>query len=137
MGVSQSINKICFEDMKYAINNNYLIINTLPLNKQDCLIKNTIKADEETDILNNKLKTNISEIIIIYGENSQDDSVINKNNQLRSLGFINVYVYQGGLFEWLLLQDIYGFDLFETTSKKLDHLKYVGIRKFGTKLIEY
>ena len=41
-----------------------------------------------------------------------------------SLGFYNVYLYNGGLFEWLLLQDIYGFDEFPTTKKELDILKY-------------
>ena len=40
------------------------------------------------------------------------------------LGFINVYIYLGGLFEWLLLQDIYGRDLFKTTKNELDILKY-------------
>ena len=40
------------------------------------------------------------------------------------LGFKNIYVYPGGMFEWLLLQDIYGDDLFQTTSKIQDILKY-------------
>jgi hypothetical protein len=40
------------------------------------------------------------------------------------LGFENVYIYRGGMFEWLLLQDIYGFDEFQTTSKITDLLKY-------------
>ena len=41
-----------------------------------------------------------------------------------SLGFINVYMYSGGLFEWLLLQDIYGDEEFPTTKKDIDILKY-------------
>jgi hypothetical protein len=40
------------------------------------------------------------------------------------MGFVNVYLYPGGLFEWLLLQDIYGDDEFPTTIKELDILKY-------------
>jgi hypothetical protein len=40
------------------------------------------------------------------------------------LGFRNVCVYSGGMFEWLLLQDIYGATSFPTTSKELDILKY-------------
>ena len=32
--------------------------------------------------------------------------------------------YPGGVFEWLLLQDIYGNDNFPTTKKELDILKY-------------
>ena len=54
--------------------------------------------------------------IIIYGKNSIDITAENKYNQIKSLGFINVLLYSGGLFEWLLLQDIYGKDEFSTTT---------------------
>ena len=40
------------------------------------------------------------------------------------MGFKNVHIYTGGLFEWLLLQDIYGDKNFETTSYEINHLKY-------------
>ena len=40
-----------------------------------------------------------------------------------ALGFSQLYIYYGGLFEWLLLQDIYGND-FSTTTQNLDILKY-------------
>ena len=43
---------------------------------------------------------------------------------MRSIGFKNVFIYNGGLFEWLLLQDIYGEDNFPTTKHILDILKY-------------
>ena len=33
-------------------------------------------------------------------------------------------------FEWLLLQDVFGEDLFPTTSKELDILKFNSINKF-------
>ena len=49
---------------------------------------------------------------------------------------INVYVYPGGLFEWLLLQDIYGEDNFPTTLKELDILKYKPLSVFNTKCIK-
>jgi len=45
------------------------------------------------------------------------------------LGFLNIYVYLGGIFEWLLLQDIYGDEEFPTTSKIIDILKYSGQNK--------
>ena len=38
----------------------------------------------------------------------------------------------GGIFEWLLLQDIYGDDQFKTTSRELDILKYKPISTFKT-----
>ena len=47
-----------------------------------------------------------------------------------------VYLYLGGLFEWLLLQDIYGFDDFPTTSRQLDILKYKPGQKLNISYIE-
>jgi hypothetical protein len=52
------------------------------------------------------------------------------------LGFKNVRVYPGGMFEWLLLQDIYGAASFPTTSKETDILKYKPPkRNVGNKMI--
>jgi hypothetical protein len=131
MGNSQSINKINFESVQNIINNNitcgqFMIINTLENNNQNCLIKNTLSPEEEISALNNYLKNNKSINILIYGENCCDTKVIDKFNQLYKLGFINIYIYIGGLFEWLLLQDIYGDDEFPTTTKIIDILKYKG-----------
>ena len=56
--------------------------------------------------------------------NCNDESIYKKYNQLQDLGFENIGVYVGGMFEWLLLQDVYGEDLFPTTSKELDILKF-------------
>ena len=71
-----------------------------------------------------KTLTTSKTYIIIYGKNSNDNTINAKYNSLISLGFKNVYVYTGGLFEWLCLQDIYGSDSFPTTSKELDLLKF-------------
>ena len=129
MGQTQSINKLNFESVQNIINNNntkgaFIIISTLDINKQECLIKNTVDPYREVELLNLKENSNIN--ILIYGENCSDSKVINKYNQLYKLGFVNLYVYIGGLFEWLLLQDIYGEDEFPTTNKILDILKYKG-----------
>ena len=125
MGISSSVNKNNFEDMqKFINNNNILIINTLTLDLQACLIKNTINAEKETEYINTLLKSNLNKPIVIYGKNCNDDKVITKYKQLKELGFKNLSIYIGGLFEWVLLQDIYGDDLFPTTSKDLDILKY-------------
>jgi uncharacterized protein (DUF1919 family) len=94
--------------------------------KQDCLIQNSIHASKEEEILNNCLRNNKLIKIVIYGENCTDNKVIVKYNQLYKLGFVNLYVYIGGLFEWLLLQDIYGDEEFPTSSKIIDILKYKG-----------
>ena len=47
-----------------------------------------------------------------------------KYSKLVKIGVEQVYIYKGGLFEWMLLQDIYGEELFKTTSKIQDILKY-------------
>ena len=129
MGVNYSINKVNFEYVQNYCNfknDKLLLINTLDYSQQVCLIKNTITASQEEEILNSYLKKNKAIIILIYGENCSDNKVIEKYNQLYKLGFTNLYVYIGGLFEWLLLQDIYGDDEFPTTSKIYDILNYKG-----------
>ncbi len=125
MGNTTSIKKIGFEDMKYVIKNkkkNYVMINTLAITEQECLIPGTISVNDEEAFINRHLNKNIS--IIIYGKNANDDSIFKKYEQLLKLGFNSVFVYTGGIFEWLLLQDIYGKDEFPTTSEELDILKY-------------
>ena len=67
--------------------------------------------------------------------NSSDYSIFKKYEQLIKLGFYNVFVYTGGLFEWLLLQDIYGTEEFPTTAKQLDILKYKASQKLNIRLI--
>lgn len=125
MGNTNSVNKISFKQMQTIIQNkDYIIINTLSPDLQNCLIINTLNANQEVSIINNLIKTNKERIIIIYGKNCIDESLIKKYTQLINLGFKNINVYVGGLFEWLMLQDIYGSDLFPTTSIEKDFLKY-------------
>lgn len=137
MGNHSSVNKINFEDMQHAIKNKFIIINTLPTIEQDCLIKGTININNETDIINNYIKQGKTSVnVIIYGKNSTDVSTSKKYEQLISLGFINVYLYSGGLFEWLLLQDIYGDDNFPTTKKNIDILRYKSQKIFNMYMID-
>ena len=55
MGNINSIQKINFEDMQYAIQNNICIISTLPSSNQKCLIKNTISCENEETVMNRYL----------------------------------------------------------------------------------
>ncbi len=139
MGNTQSIKKINYEDMQTIIKNPeiYLIINTLLPDQQQCLIVNTTLANNEEIIINKFMKENKSIRIIIYGKNCNDENVNKKYQQLLSLGFYNIFVYFGGMFEWLLLQDIYGKDLFPTTKKELDLLKYKSNQLLNIGLLEY
>ena len=115
----------------------YLIINTLSHSDQQCLIINTTISTDEELIINKFLKENKNIRIIIYGKNCNDDSINKKYQQLYSLGFYNIYVYSGGMFEWLMLQDIFGKDLFPTTKKELDFLKYKSNQLLNIALLEY
>ena len=125
MGNTLGIKKVGFLDMQEIIKNkNYYIINTLSLHNQDCVIKNTINPSDEVKIINNFIKIDKNISIVLYGINCLDESVVKKYNQLLSLGFKNIYIYIGGLFEWLMLQDIYGIEQFPTTSSVSDILKY-------------
>ena len=141
MGNSQSSSiKINYEDVQYIIKNpeGHLLINTLSSTEQNCLIINTININTEENVINSLIKRGAKNIkIVIYGKNSNDEKIYNKYNQLTSLGFYNVYIYTGGLFEWLMLQDIYGEKDFPTTKKELDILKYKPNKVLNVPLLEY
>jgi hypothetical protein len=124
----KSRQNISFEDMQNAIkqHNKYTILNTLPSSSQDVLIKRTLPMHDEerfiNDIIDNYEMSKHN--IIIYGNNCNDNSVDTKYNQLHKLGFSSLYVYLGGMFEWTMLQDIYGKDEFPTDGYTLDILQY-------------
>ena len=120
-----SMNKVSFEDVQWFIKEKktFLLINTLKTNNQACLISGTLPSNQEESVINGQLK-NINMRIVIYGGNANDESISTKYQQLLKLGFTNIYIYPGGLFEWLCLQDIYGVTEFPTTSHQLDILKY-------------
>ena len=119
---------IGFEDMKISIRNTsqHIIINTLSSMDQSCLIYGTIPIEKEESIINEILnrghKDNFT--ILLYGRNSTDESVDKKRKQLVALGFNRVYIYAGGLFEWLLLQEIYSASEFPTTAECKDILRF-------------
>ncbi len=139
MGNEVSTKKVNFEDIQYLFKNNkpYLLINTLESNEQDILIKNTIPISKEEKIINDMIYKNNNIHIIVYDKNANAPNLMTKYTQLVNLGFVNVYIYPGGLFEWLCLQDIYGFDNFPTTKKDviIDILKFKGRSVFNTLLL--
>lgn len=127
MGNINSVQKVSFQELQEYIKTGMkdnILINTLPEKHQDCLINYTIKANEEVNIINNLLKNDKNKKIILYGKNHSDFTIYKKYNQLQTLGFKNIYIYVGGMFEWLCLQEIYGKELFKTTTQELDLLKY-------------
>jgi rhodanese-related sulfurtransferase len=134
MGNHSSITKkVNFEDIQEVIQKkrNCLLINTLDASEQTCLISKTIPISNEEKLINTYLRKNKSITIIIYDKNAHQTKLLKKYEQLMKLGFSNVYIYPGGLFEWLCLQDIYGKDNFPTTTDELDILKYKGQSLFN------
>ena len=114
---------IQFEQMQQYIKfQDYVVINTLKEDMQHCLIENTILAKNEVSAVEKALKE--SKPFVIYGMHYYDASLLRKYQQLKNLGVEFIYVYGGGMFEWLLLQDIYGKDQFPTNGRELDILKY-------------
>ena len=129
-----------FEDVQSIINtggnggnkyNKCVLINTLSSEFQKCVIRGTIPANEEerriNDIISGSDGTGDAVAIVVYGKNATDASVYKKYEQLIKHGIANVRIYVGGMFEWLLLQDIYGQELFPTAGASgvtLDLLAY-------------
>lgn len=126
MGNQPSIKKVNFEDIQNLLQNrqNTILINTLTHEDQECIIPKTQDYKKEEDVINMCLNKDKNTIIIIYGKNSHDMKVYEKYNQLIDLGFTNVYIYPGGMFEWMLLQDIYSYEHFPTTTHEVDILKF-------------
>ena len=140
MGNSQSSQKINYEDVQYVIKNSelHILINTLNEIEQVCLIPNTVNINKEVELINQFIKMGNKQVkIIIYGRNCNDEKIYTKYSQLNSLGFYNIYIYPGGLFEWLMLQDIYGEKEFPTTKKELDILKYKPNKVLNIHRLEY
>ena len=137
--IQSSYNQINFVDMQNFIYNtdSCIIINTLSKTEQECVIKNTININDEVTIINENIDNNLNKNIIIYGKNYMDKSIYKKYDQLKKLYCKNIYIYSGGLFEWLTLQDIFGKENFPTNKIELDILKYKPKSFFHqTKLLE-
>jgi len=121
--------KCNFEDVQRARGlgqNVCILINTLTGKEQDCLISRTVAMEKEEVVINELLNQGdfTGRCIIVYGRNANDSTVETKYKQLVGLGFCEVYMYMGGMFEWMLLQDIYGSEEFPTTKRVLDILRY-------------
>jgi len=126
MGNSESsIKKVNFDDVimiskysKESSKNKNILIHVMDKDDEELLIKNTLLINEEIEKINSLLSLRKMDMtIVIYGKNTDNVSkVVRRYQQLCDMGFSNVYVYLGGLFEWLLLQEIYGNDEIQTNN---------------------
>ncbi len=114
-GISNLVN---FEKLKEMQKEGATIIHTMD-ETEKVLIVGTVVAEKETEKINKMMyKNDYEKDIIIYGRNCHEyEKLVRKQKQLASLGFKNVYIYLGGMFEWLLLQDVYGAKEFPTEKK--------------------
>jgi hypothetical protein len=110
-----------FEDIQRG---NAILIHVME--DETLLIERTLTIAKETDKINGLLQEHgYDKPILIYGKNVDDyDILLKKHAQLVKLGFRNVGFYPGGLFEWLLLRDVFGPKQFPTTTNITDIIKY-------------
>jgi hypothetical protein len=114
-GISNLVN---FELLKEMQKDGATIIHIMDENEK-VLIFGTVVAEKESEKINKMLsKNDYEKDIIIYGRNCHEyANLLKKQKQLASLGFKNIFIYLGGMFEWLLLQDVYGSKEFPTEKK--------------------
>lgn len=110
-----------------AASSSVVLINTLPLDQQDCLIAGTLSARREEAAINALLEAGRSKsvVIVVYGAHHSDPTVWTKLRHLQDIGFSRSVVYAGGLFEWMLLQNAHGNDEFPTRGKELNLLRHL------------
>tara|TARA_B100001093_G_scaffold516932_1_gene597000 strand:- start:1115 stop:1501 length:387 start_codon:yes stop_codon:yes gene_type:complete len=127
MGNVSSVYRCNFETIQEMIKANsrdIILINTLDRNNQSCLIQGTLSVGDEIKVIDESLRKRQKKTIYIYGKNYNDETVYKKYEQLSKISQFKCYIYLGGLFEWLLLQEIYGGSLFPTNGLEQDLLKY-------------
>lgn len=112
-----------------------VLIHTMKIEDEQYLISKTLTASQEEDKINLWIaEHNFEQHIILYGYSHVDmTDLIQKKQKLRAYGFTNVFIYLGGMFEWLLLRDVYGEIEFPVTglTKKSD---FIDIMKYGKKI---
>jgi len=92
-----------------------ILLNTLPSNQQSFLVSGTIACEKEEAYMNEIIGGPVplsKYAVVVYGKHGTDETPHRKRRQLLNLGFVDVYVYAGGVFEWALLQEVYGADHF-------------------------
>lgn len=114
-----------FEDVQHAKkSSSCILINTLHERDQQVLIQNTVPCHVEIQTVEHAIR--MKHTIVIYGKHSADTTAHVKYAQIKKLGGCPL-LYAGGLFEWLLLQDIYGdenFPIDGSLTKPVDLYKF-------------
>jgi hypothetical protein len=90
------------------------LIHILERSEEQCLIAGTLSATDEESVISTLYeKSQFAVPIILYGNNhTQIAKLKQKAEKLFYMGFTQVGVYAGGLFEWLSLAEIFGVESF-------------------------
>ncbi len=133
MGATQSKNMyVTYCTIQQAIKLGKTIIHIMNIGDETILIKGTLTAEQEVQRINtwiNDIEHTANNDIFIYGYSDSDfNKLLQRQKQLNGLGFKRVYIYLGGMFEWLLLRDVYSADEFPVDGlikgAALDILRY-------------
>ncbi len=111
MGTSQSsINYANYCDIQNAVRSGKTVVHIMDVSDETILIKGTLTAYQEVEKINLWISNGaFDNEIYIYGYSNADfNKLLQRHKQLLGLGFHKVYIYFGGMFEWLLLRDVYG-----------------------------
>ena len=90
MGNIQSFSKVSYGSVQDIVmkNTNALLVCTLDKKNEQYAIEKTIAIENEENVINNMMKKRQHDlIIVIYGENMYDDTVIKKYTQLKKNRF--------------------------------------------------
>ena len=117
---SFTVEKASFENV-LLLEKSGVLISVFAEDDQNLLIAGTVPCAKEVEAVESAIAAKRS--IIVYGRNSHDERVFTKYAQIKKLGGL-VKVYLGGLFEWILLNEIYGNDRFPLTAKVVDLYQY-------------
>ncbi len=115
----------------------YCLINTLPEHRQDCVIAHTLPCAEEEATLNRWLsRWEVHRPIVIYGQHAGDATIYRKYNQCVAVGFEQVFVYLGGMMEWMLLRSVSEQSAHEyrIRGETVSFLRFSPSRKFRMRL---
>jgi len=115
MGTTQSSSTFAnYSKIQNAIHTGKTVIHTMNVADELILIKGTLLSHQEVNRINMWLSNDdFNNEIYIYGYSNADyNKLLQRQKQLNGLGFKNVYIYFGGMFEWLLLRDVFGADEF-------------------------
>jgi hypothetical protein len=86
-----------------------LIISTTITERGSPYIAGTVSRFAELITIDSLKRSNRFDVpILVYGHNMFDTTVKTQSTILMNNGFTKVFVYVGGMFEWMLLHKLYG-----------------------------